>query len=135
MHERIEVRGKDVSGSHFEESDMSSTTFSDVNLEKATFENINLRRATFSAVDFGGAKFECVNTGEDRHKVPATFEGVEFDHSTFHECVFTGVNLTACKLKDMTIDGICVTEMIKVYRKTKDDKGISLLSRVLGKGP
>lgn len=74
-----------------------------------------------------------MNTGEDRPKVPVTFETVEFDDCTFRKCVFSGVKLSCCQLKGMTIDGIRVTEMLKTYRRTRRDHADLLLGRVLGR--
>ena len=116
MSEKQRFENKDIAGSEFRHVNMSGTTFEDVSLSGATFFNINLRGAKIGAVDFGGAAFSCMNTGEDRPRLPAVFKNIELDDCTIQDSCFKNVRIINCDLTGMTINGVLVSEMIKVVK-------------------
>jgi hypothetical protein len=115
-HKKLKVENIDISGSELRNVKMSKTVFEDIDFSGAKFFNINLRDAEIGAVDFGGASFSCMNTGEDHPRKPVVFNSIELDDCTIQNCYFRNTKLVKCDLTGMTIDGVLVTDMIKVYK-------------------
>ena len=118
MSDQQRFENIDLRGSEFRSANLTGAVFDDVDLSRAKFFNVNLRGASFGAIDFGGASFSCMNTGEDRPRKPAVFENFEFDDCTFRNGWFRNTRINDCDLTGMTIDGVRVSDMIHVYRKT-----------------
>ncbi len=119
MSEEHHVEHRDIAGSQFRHVNMSGAVFEDVDLSGAKFFNVNLRGAEIGAVDFGGASFSCMNTGEDRPRVPAVFNAIEFEDCTIQNSFLRNTKLVNCDLTGMTIDGIPVTDMLEAYKNAK----------------
>lgn len=80
-----------------EDSSLAGSEFVDTNLEGSQFHDVNLRRAVFSDVALTGAKIQNACLGE-----------VTIDNANY-----TG----------MRIEGILVTELLRVYRQHADRNG------------
>jgi len=119
MSEKVRIEKKDISGSEFQQANMSGTVFEDVDLSRSRVFNVNLRNAEIGAVDFGGSSFSCMNTGEGFPRKPAAFQNLELDGCTLCNCFFRNTSLVNCDLTGMTIDGIIVSDMIKVYKENQ----------------
>jgi uncharacterized protein YjbI with pentapeptide repeats len=86
--------------SRTEDADLSGSEFINTNLSAARFHDVNLNGAQFVDVGLRGARFEDVAlTGAVMHNVNGS-------HMTIEDACCAG----------MRIDGIFVTELLRVYR-------------------
>jgi len=80
------------SGNYYaEDADLTGSVFHNVNLSSARFEDVNLQGSVFSDIAFTSAAFSNVN----------------MSHVTIDDGNYEG----------MKIDGILVTELLRVYRE------------------
>ena len=83
-----------------ERTNISASEFIDVNLSGTKFDDVNLSGARLHNVNLSGAQFE------DIALVRATFRNINFSHVSIDEACYEG----------MTINGILVTELLRVYQ-------------------
>ena len=83
-----------------ENADHSGAEFIKVKLAGAQFRDVNLADGKFIDVNLSGAVFDDVNLTR------AKFHNINCSHVTFEDACYEG----------MTIDGIAVTELLRVYR-------------------
>jgi uncharacterized protein YjbI with pentapeptide repeats len=79
---------------HADDADLSGSVFQNVNFSGARFDDVNLQGAVFSNIAFTSAAFSNVN----------------LSHVTIGDANYDG----------MMIDGILVTELLRVYRERPD---------------
>ena len=111
-----------MSNSLFHNINLSDAKFNDINMVKVAFYNINMSDATFDCVNMGGVKFTHIGPmpdkdGKQNRQRPITFEEMMLCDSKFNKVDMSGVEIKECNIKDMKIDGILVSEMIKIYKK------------------
>lgn len=86
-------------------------TFEGDDLQGAEFINANLGAAQFRDVNLAGAQFVDVSLAG------ATFEDVALSGSVIRNANCTDVSVTDACYDGMRIDGILVTELLRVYRE------------------
>lgn len=85
-------------------------TTEDANLEGAVYTNVNLGGARFTNVNLGVAQFTDVNMAGAR------FEDVSLIDATVENVNCTNFSIRHARYEGMRIDGILVTELLRVYR-------------------
>jgi uncharacterized protein YjbI with pentapeptide repeats len=85
-------------------------------LAGATFTNTNLAGAEFKDVDLAGAQFTDVTFSG------ASFEDVSLIGAVFHNVNCTDLSIESATYDGMRLDGIPVTELLRVYREQHPDK-------------
>jgi RNA polymerase sigma-70 factor (ECF subfamily) len=111
-----------IADSQFHDVNLSGADFDDVNLSNTRFHNINFSDIKVSAVQIGGATFKHVGPppdkdGKQERQRPVTFEEAMLCDSTFRKVDMSNVKIIDCNTKGMTIDGILVSDLLKVYKK------------------
>jgi uncharacterized protein YjbI with pentapeptide repeats len=89
---------------------MNSTT-QNANLEGAVFINTSLSGAQFTDVNLGAAQFVDVNLAGAR------LEDVSLIGVTIENANCTDLSITHARYDGMRIDGIMVSELLRVYRE------------------
>ena len=92
----MKVERANISGSEFIDVNLAGTEFNDVNLSKATFRDVNLSEAIF----------------EDIALTRAVFRNINFSHVSIEDACCEG----------MTINGILVTDLLRVYERSREGK-------------
>jgi uncharacterized protein YjbI with pentapeptide repeats len=75
----------------------------DANLAKSVFRKVNLSGAAFDDVNLRGA----------------TFHNVALTGATIRDACLGGVDIAEAGYEGMRIEGILVTELLRVYRETQ----------------
>ena len=83
-----------------ENADLDGAEFINTNLHGAQFRNVNLAEARFADVNLSGARFE----------------DMALTGAVFHEVNCSDVLIADGRYDGMRIDGILVTELLRVYR-------------------
>jgi uncharacterized protein YjbI with pentapeptide repeats len=86
-----------------ENADLHGAEFLNVNLNGAQFRDVNLAEAQFVDVNLKGARLE------DVALVRVTIRNADCSHLSLEDACYEG----------MTIDGILVTELLRVYRAAR----------------
>ncbi|MFP3339783.1 hypothetical protein R0J91_17525, partial [Micrococcus sp. SIMBA_131] len=60
-------------------------------------------------------------SGRREEHMPILFEKCDLHGSTITDCNLSGVKIEKSQLEGMTIDGISVEELLKVYKEKKND--------------
>ena len=124
MPNKMSIKNEDISGSEFETVSMRETKFTDINLSGSQFHDINFSDVQFTAAQIGGALFKHIGPmpdkdGKQERQRPVTFEEGMLCDSVFHRMDLSNVKIMNCNIEDMTIDGILVTDLLKVWKKRK----------------
>ena len=87
-----------------EKADLHDAEFLNVNLGGARFHDVNLSGAQFVDVNLAGARLEDVSLSR------VVIRNANCEHLSLADACYVG----------MTIDGILVTELLRVYREHDD---------------
>jgi uncharacterized protein YjbI with pentapeptide repeats len=122
MARKLTIKDEDLGGSEFEHSNLSGAKFSDVNLCGSQFHNINFGDVQFSAAHLGGTLFKHIGPIPDKdghleRQRPVIFEEGTLTHSVFRRMNMTDVEISDCDIDGLTIDGVLVTDLLKVWKK------------------
>lgn len=138
-------RSEMAAENEFEACDLEGATFYQANLASSAFSNSTLAGAHFSNVNLSGSKFQNINFRDtliaDLHlsgsrvkhvemsgvafrdttieDAPVSFERCELMGTRFNNCKMGDVEINDCDISGMKIDGVCVEELLEVYRKVK----------------
>jgi RNA polymerase sigma-70 factor (ECF subfamily) len=111
----------DISGSEFHDVNLSEAVFDNVNLGHARLHNVNLSDTTVSAANLGGAVFRHIGPplekdgGQPRQR-PVIFEEAMLCGSTFKRVDLSNVRIIDCNIQGLSIDGIPIAKLLKIYR-------------------
>lgn len=129
----------ELTNANFINSNLAQSIFSDAYMVEATFKNMNMSGISFRDIDLsdlkvedaqmGGAVFRNIGLPPDDHlaagrreeHMPILFEKCDLNGSTITDCNLTGVKIEKSQLEGMTIDGIKVEELLKVYKEKKSE--------------
>jgi catechol 2,3-dioxygenase-like lactoylglutathione lyase family enzyme len=89
----LEMKRRDLRASRFTDVALANSVFDNVNLADASFENVRLSGADFSRVTLAG--------------------------STFKDTDLSNVEISHSRLAGLRIEGILVTDLIEVYRRSR----------------
>jgi uncharacterized protein YjbI with pentapeptide repeats len=109
-----------MTGSRFEDVCLGEAEFDNVSLVNAIFHNINMSDIKVSCIQWGGASFKDIGLPpipecQGQKQRPLSFENCDINGSTFDKCDMQNVKIKECNLEGMTINGIPVKELIRVY--------------------
>jgi uncharacterized protein YjbI with pentapeptide repeats len=90
------------------------TKTENADLSGSEFVNTNLSAAQFSDVSLAGAQFTDVNLSGAR------FEDVALTHTVIRNANCSRLTIEDACYEGMLIDGILVTELLRVYRSSAD---------------
>jgi len=111
-----------IPDSVFRDVNLSGSEFENVNMSGTRMHDINLSDISISAANLGGAHFKHIGSapgqdGKQERQKPVTFEEAMLCDSTFKKVDLSGVKISECNLKGMTIDGVLVTDLVAAYKK------------------
>jgi RNA polymerase sigma-70 factor (ECF subfamily) len=111
----------DPSGCTSLDVNLSGAVFDNVNLSHARLHNVDLSDATISAANLAGAVFRHIGPPPDKDNAPqrqkpVTFEEATLCGSTFRRVDLSDVRIIDCNIQGLSIDGIRIAKLLKVYR-------------------
>ncbi|GIP38546.1 hypothetical protein J31TS4_18260 [Paenibacillus sp. J31TS4] len=120
---RIEAKQASIDGSTFECVGASRMTFRDVCLAGTRITDANLSDLEIDGAQLGGATIRNIGMPGPGHSLydpeakqrPLTFENCELTGSRISGCNLTDVAITDCEMVGLTINGIPVEELLRVY--------------------
>ena len=137
----------ELTNANFMNSNLAQSIFSDAYMVEATFTNMNMSGISFRDIDLsdlkiedaqmGGAVFRNIGLPPEDHfaagrreeHMPILFENCDLHGSTITDCNLKGVKIEKSEVEGMTIDGISVEELLKVYEE-KNEKNKSSRGQV-----
>ncbi|WP_226654337.1 sigma-70 family RNA polymerase sigma factor [Pseudalkalibacillus hwajinpoensis] len=129
----------ELTNANFMNSNLAQSIFSDAYMVEATFKNMNMSGISFRDIDLsdlkiedaqmGGAVFRNIGLPPEDHlaagrreeHMPLLFDKCDLHGSTLTNCNLKGVKIEKSEVEGMTIDGISVEEMLKVYKEKKSE--------------
>ncbi|MCA0170607.1 sigma-70 family RNA polymerase sigma factor [Bacillus sp. RAR_GA_16] len=129
----------ELTNANFMNSNLAQSIFTDAYMVEATFKNMNMSGISFRDIDLSDLKIEDAQMGgavfrniglppEDHHAagrreqhMPLLFEKCDLHGSTLTDCNLKGVKIEKSEVEGMTIDGISVEELLKVYKEKKSE--------------
>ena len=127
----------ELTNANFMNSNLAQSIFSDAYMVEATFTNMNMSGISFRDIDLsdlkiedaqmGGAVFRNIGLPPEDHfaagrreeHLPLLFDNCDLHGSTIKDCNLKGVKIERSDVEGMTIDGIAVEELLKVYEAKK----------------
>jgi len=124
MSNPLTIKHQDISGSEFEDLNMANSRFTNINLRGAHYHDINFSDVMFTAAMIGGTTFKHIGPhpapdGTQPRQQPVTFEEGMLCDSTFRDMDMSGVKIIDCNLDGMTIDGVPVADMLRLWNSRK----------------
>lgn len=129
----------ELTNANFLNSNLAQSIFSDAYMVEATFKNMNMSGISFRDIDLsdlkiedaqmGGAVFRNIGLPPEDHlaagrreeHMPLLFEKCDLHGSTLTDCNLKGVKIEKSEMEGMTIDGVSVEELLKVYKEKKSE--------------
>ncbi len=118
-------------GARFHDANLTEAGLTRVNLQRATvarsnlsgivFLEVNLSDNSIPAIHMGGASLMHVQLPEGREGThePVRFEQCELQGARFQGCDLSRVEIRDCHTPGMTIDGVEVEELLRVYHESR----------------
>jgi uncharacterized protein YjbI with pentapeptide repeats len=98
-------------------ADLAGSRFVDVNLSAGVFEEANLSGVCLRNVNLTGSRFVDVNLSA------GVFEDVNLSGVCLHNVNLTGLSISDASIDGMTVDGIAVSDMIKLWHANQKGVG------------
>jgi ribosomal protein S18 acetylase RimI-like enzyme len=117
--------GANLATSAFSNSTLSGAHFSNINLSGSKFQNINFQDTLIADLNLSGSRVKHVDMSDVRFSdtsiegAPVTFERCELMGTRFTNCKMADVEINACDISGLKVDGVSVEELLEVYRKVK----------------
>lgn len=108
----------------FDGPDLQDLTYSRANMSRSNFDGVNLAEsrffavlsdATFSDTNLARAVFDDVNLGDAR------FHNINLENASFDNINLSNSRIDNANLQGMTINGILVSELLRVYAEHAED--------------
>lgn len=96
---------------------LSNSLFNNVNMSNSLLGDANMDDIEICHASLAGAFIHDINLGSE-NKRPLTIERCEMKDSKIVESDLRNVSLTNCDIEGMMIDGLLVTDLIEVYKKS-----------------
>lgn len=121
----IDARYSHLDGSTFVMLKMSKASFNDVDLSQLKITNANLSDLEIEGAQLGGAYIHNIGMPPEGHPAydenarqrPLRFEDCDLNGSTITNCNLKDVAITDCNTAGMSINGILVDDLLKIYRQ------------------
>lgn len=144
--------GENLSNRNFHDCNMENVDIYDVNMKNAKFTNISLEESLYQNANLSGARLTNLNMsktvlgdsnlsqieichvslsdayihdnnlGLQENLKPLTIERCELTNSKIIDSNLHNVSIGNCNIEGMTIDGVLVSELLEVYRSSKEYK-------------
>ena len=119
---RLVIEDVCMDGSTFNNVCAKALVWDDVNLTGTKIKNANLSDIEIKGAQLGGAFFKHIGLGnEHQHPLakqrPLRFENCDLNNSIIKDCDLTGVEIYECSIEGKKINGIEVTDLLKVFEK------------------
>lgn len=122
-----------LKGAVIESSDLREAMFTHVNLVNSKWEHIYFSNVHVNMIQLGGTIFENIIRPEAKtseleeepgtagwvNVEPVQFKNSDLSNAIFDSCNLTNVEIKDCQIEGLSIDGIPIDELLKVYHENK----------------
>lgn len=130
--QRLNVKNSDISHSSFIDCTAVDTVFDDVSLTRVkvnyadlrdcAFTNINMVDGSISDANLTGLMIDGANISGMTIRNAGAHQPLRFDNLVIEGSAFNGCNLanaafTNCNIEGLRVDGILLTDLLKLYRE------------------
>ena len=105
----------------YQNSTLSGTRFTNINMSNSVIADSKMSETEICHVSLSGAYIHDINLGFEENKKPLTIERCELSNSRIVDSDLQNLSIINCNTEGMTIEGILVRDLIKVYKTVLKD--------------